>query len=320
MTSAKALGHASMLVFSALVAISFTLGSVIASEIDPVFLTLIRFVIAALVMTALAGVSAYDRRDLVRHMWRWLIVGGCMAAYFILMFEALRLTTALATSAVFTLTPLMAAGFGLVLTSVSVGRTTLAALLIGAVGALWVIFRGDPDRALALDFGNGEALFLIGAVCHAAVPALTRRLVPGAPAFEAAFGSILGALTVTFIYSLTTAVSVDFPALRPTVWWVALYLGTVTTAGTFFLLQVAIARITPGEVMAYTYLVPSWVVVHGLIMGRSEAASLYIGVILTLVALLILLLSDSSRSAVSGPNDAMLTRANKKLSDQSKKC
>ena len=40
------------------------------------------------------------------------ILGGLLAGYFILMFEALRLTDPVSTGAVFTLTPIMSAGFG----------------------------------------------------------------------------------------------------------------------------------------------------------------------------------------------------------------
>ncbi|WP_350334283.1 DMT family transporter [Coralliovum pocilloporae] len=292
MNREKAAGHGAMLLFSALVAFSFTFGKLVATDIEPAVITLFRFVIAALTMTALAVFWRNDLSRLKRNLWRWLLVGGCMAAYFILMFEALRLTTSLATSAVFTLTPLMAALFGWLFMAIPVGRMTLVALLTGAAGALWVIFRGDLDKALALDIGQGEALFFLGAVAHAVVPALTRRLCPGSTAYEAAFGTVLGALAVTMAYTVLTAQAVDPGSLSVAVWWVALYLGIVTTAGTSVLLQIAIPRIAPGKVMAYTYLVPSWVVLHELVMGQAAFGPLYIGVLITLVALGLLLFTD----------------------------
>lgn len=284
-----------MLAFSALVAFSFTFGKVIADEINPAVLTAIRFVIALIAMGSMAAFVKFDGRQMFRDLWRWMIVGACMATYFNLMFVALRYTTSLATSAVFTLTPLMAAGFGFVLIKASVGRATILALVFGAIGAVWVIFRGDLALMLAFGIGKGEAFFLVGAIAHAAVPALRMRMLPNASAFEAAIGTIFGALIVTLFFAFPALRDVTWSEVSSTVWWVALYLGIAATAMSFFLLQVAVQRLTPGKVMAYTYLVPAWVVVHGLAMGRSEEPVLYIGVALILTALAILLFSDERR-------------------------
>ena len=289
----RAIGHLSMFAFSALVAFSFTFGGAIADDVDPAVLTAMRFVIAALVMGLVAVAARNGALRLNRHNWQWLAIGGCMAVYFITMFEALRHTTPLATSAVFTMTPLLAAGFGYAVISMRSAPTTLAALLIGAVGALWVVFRGDLDRALAFEIGTGERIFLIGVLAHAAVPALTRRLAPDSTAFEAAFGTVAGALVVTLAYAMPELLATDYAGLPVAVWMVALYLGVVTTAGTFFLLQVAVPRLSPGKVMAYTYLVPSWVVLHSLVLGQGEKGVVYAGGALTLLAMLVLLVSKS---------------------------
>lgn len=289
----SAIGHLSMFAFSALVAFSFTFGGAVANDIDPAVLTTMRFVIAGLSMGLVAVAARNGRLRVPRCRWQWLVIGGCMALYFIAMFEALRHTSPLATSAVFTMTPLLAAGFGYALISMRSAPTTLSALAIGAVGALWVVFRGDLDRALAFEVGLGERIFFVGALAHAAVPALTRRLAPDSTAFEATFGTVAGALLVTLVYAMPELLATDYAALPAAVWMVALYLGVVTTAGTFFLLQVAVPRLSPGKVMAYTYLVPSWVVLHGLALGHSERAVVYAGGALTLLAMLVLLFSKS---------------------------
>lgn len=289
-------GHLAMLSFTLLVSFSFTFGGMVAREIDPGVLTSLRFVIATTVLAIFARVSGIALMSILRGLWRWLIIGGLFAAYFITMFEALSLTTPLATSAVFTLTPLIATGFGRVLIGERPGRMMLSALLLGGLGALWVIFEADPKRMLSLSIGPGERLFFLGVVAHAAVPALTRRLAPGAASLEAALGTSVGALIVAGAYALPQTLATDFSALRPMVWYVALYLGVVTTAVTFFLLQVAIARITPGKVMAYTYLIPSHVVLQGLlIQGQREPVLIYVGIVLTLIALVILVKQDMQK-------------------------
>jgi drug/metabolite transporter (DMT)-like permease len=291
------IGHLAMLAFSILVSVSFTFGSVVASDIDPGVLTLLRFAVATLVLGSVALLSGTRLQGGLSHLWRWGVIGGLFAAYFITMFEALRLTTPLATAAVFTLTPLIAAGFGRALLGTKTSLPTLGTLLLGGVGALWVIFKADLSLLLSLSIGPGEQLFFLGVIAHAAVPAMTRRLAPEAAPLEAALGASFGALVIAGGYAIPPALVTDFTALRPLVWWLVLYLGVVTTAVTFFLIQVAIARIAPGKVMAYTYLVPSLVLLQSLVLwGQSEPPLIYLGVAATLVALGILVRQDTRAS------------------------
>ncbi|MEM8981263.1 MAG: EamA family transporter, partial [Pseudomonadota bacterium] len=172
------LGHMAMLAFSALVAFSFTFGSLVANDIDPAVITAIRFVIAVVTLALVAKALGMSLSFLFKGTWRWMVIGGLMAGYFITMFEALALTTPLATAAVFTLAPLMAACFGWVLLQLRTVWVTLSALCLGAAGALWVIFRGDLNSLIGFEVGMGEVLFFFGTIAHAAVPAVTRRLAP----------------------------------------------------------------------------------------------------------------------------------------------
>ncbi|MEM6309099.1 MAG: DMT family transporter [Pseudomonadota bacterium] len=292
---ASLIGHAAMLTYSALVAFSFTFGDVVADDIDPAVLTTLRFIIAAAALSLIATALRSGLRDLWISAWRWVILGGLSAAYFITMFEALRITTTLSTAAVFTLSPLLATAVGFGLGGARPDRLLLVALSLGGIGALWVIFRADIQKLLAFEIGRGEVLFFFGTLSLAAVPGLTRRLAPGVAPFTAAFGTIIGALGVTAIYAAPDIVQTDIANLPTAVWLVALYLGLFTTAATFFLLQVAIPRLSPGKVMAYTYLVPSWVILHQIVLGRFEPVLVYVGVLFTLAALVVLLMQDLDR-------------------------
>ena len=128
-----------MLLFSAVVAGSFSLGHIIANDISPAALTALRFLLAALVMAVwtwrTCGVS---RRDL-ESAWRYLLLGGLMGTYFVLMFEGLKTAPAVSTSAVLTLTPALSAVFGYLLLSQRVNAWVALALSVGGVGAVWVL-------------------------------------------------------------------------------------------------------------------------------------------------------------------------------------
>nr|WP_281177035.1 DMT family transporter [Cognatishimia activa] len=286
------IGHLAMLTFSALVAFSFTFGRSVAQDIDPEVITGLRFVVAFLALAFLAWLRNMQVSFLWRNLWRWMLIGGLMASYFITMFEALAVTTALSTSAVFTLAPLIAALIGWALLGVTTNIAALSALALGGIGALWVIFGADINRVLRFEVGYGETLFFFGTIAHAAVPAVNRQLAPGVSPLQASLGTVFGALVVTAIYAFPSTIETDFGALPLRVWLVVLYLGLATTALTFFLIQVAIPRLQPEKVMAYTYLVPSWVLLHGFVQGIAQPALVLFGVGLTLVALFLLLMQD----------------------------
>jgi drug/metabolite transporter (DMT)-like permease len=277
-----------MLAFSALVSLSFFLGQFIARDIDPGALMAARFAIAALVLLGL--LRLFGAVPAWRAPWRFVLIGGLMAAYFITMFEALRITTAVSTAAVFTLTPLVAAGVGLLVLRQRSGAYVVGALLIGAAGAVWVIFRADLAALLRFEIGPGEALFSLGVIAHGAVPALSKRFCADITPLQAAFGTSLGALVVTTLYALPAIRGTDWLSLSPMVWGVLFYLAIATTAATFFLLQFASARLPGPKVMAYTYLVPSWVVFwEALLRGVWPAPLLWLGIGGTVLALVMLL-------------------------------
>ena len=83
-------GHAAMLCFSALIAGSFSLGGMIANEIDPAALNAVRFFIAAMVIGALAMATGGIPQRSFAAPWRYLVLGGLFAFYFVLMFEGLK--------------------------------------------------------------------------------------------------------------------------------------------------------------------------------------------------------------------------------------
>lgn len=156
--SEAARGHAAMLGFSALVAGSFSLGRMAAPLVDPVAITAARFALASVLVGAAALMTRGLPRQALAAPWRYPLLGALMAAYFVLMFEGLKTAGAVSSAAVFTLTPVMAAGFGWLLLRQRMGGRMALALALGAGGALWVIFRGEVAALLRLEVGRGEAI------------------------------------------------------------------------------------------------------------------------------------------------------------------
>ncbi|MDP3262630.1 MAG: DMT family transporter [Tabrizicola sp.] len=253
-------GHLAMLAFSALVAGSFSLGALAAPFVDPAALSALRFFIAAvLVGMAAAATTGLPRRAFAAP-WRYLLLGALLAAYFVLMFEGLRTAAPVSAAAVFTLTPVMAAGFGwLFLRQRMTGRMALA-LAIGAAGALVVIFRGRLSAMLGLNVGVGEVTYFWGCVAHAAYAPLVRKLNRGEPAIVFTFGMMVAGTALLTVWAWPAIRATDWAALPAIVWITLAYVAVAASAVTFVLLQYATLRLPAAKVMAYTYLVPAWVI------------------------------------------------------------
>lgn len=285
-------GHLAILVFSALVAGSFSLGALAAPHVDPGALSALRFALAG----ALVGVAALATTGLPRSAWvapwRFLLLGGLLATYFGLMFEGLKTASPVSAAAVFTLTPVLAAGFGWVLLRQSLTLRMAFALVLGGLGALWVIFRADLAALLALRIGPGEGIYFWGCVAHAGYTPMVRRLNRGEPAVVFTFGMMVAGTVLLTLWAWPAIRATDWTALPGIVWVTLAYVAIAASAITFVLVQYATLRLPAAKVMAYTYLVPAWVILWEIALQDSTPPALVLaGVALTVLALLLLLKS-----------------------------
>ena len=283
-----------MLAFSALVAGSFSLGSMAAPHIAPDALNAVRFVIAAVLMAGLVYSTGGVNRSALRAPWRYLVLAVLLVAYFVLMFEGLKTGAPVSMAAVFTLTPLMAAGFGwLVMRQVLTGRMAIA-LTVGGIGALWVIFRADLTAFLAFGVGRGEMVYFLGCVAHAAYAPLVPRLNRGERPAVFTLGVLVTGSVLLLMFGYPSLVATVWSDLPPVVWVTIAYTAVFASALTFLLLQYASLRLPSAKVMAYTYLTPSWVILWEMALGRPLPPMLIlVGVGMTMAALALLLKDDS---------------------------
>ncbi|MDQ2095818.1 DMT family transporter [Rhodobacteraceae bacterium 10Alg 79] len=279
-----------MLAFSALVAGSFSLGVMAAPHIAPAALNAPRFLIAAVLVGLAAQFTTGFDRQAARAPWRYLVLGGTFATYFVLMFEGLKTAAPVAAAAVFTLTPLMSAVIGYILLRQVTTARMAGALALGAAGALWVIFRGDWAAFRAFEVGRGEMIYFWGCVAHAAYTPMVRMLNRGEKPVVFTFGMLVAGCLVVTAYGWRDIVATDWAALPGIVWITLIYVAVFASAVTFVLLQFATLHLPSAKVMAYTYLTPSWVIAWELALGHGVPPMLVLwGVVLTVVALVILL-------------------------------
>ncbi|MEM9551681.1 MAG: DMT family transporter [Pseudomonadota bacterium] len=288
-----AAGHLAMLVFSALVAGSFALGAMIANDIAPAALNAVRFAAAGVLIGSIVLATTGFPRAALQAPWRYVVLGGLFSTYFVLMFEGLKTAPPVSAAAVFTLTPVLAGGFGwILLRQVTTARMAVA-LAVGATGALWVIFRADWEAFLAFQIGRGEWIYFWGCVAHACYTPMVRLLNRGESAVVFTCGTLFAGMIILVLFGWSDLAATEWAALPARVWIAMAYLAVFATAASFVLLQTATLRLPAAKVMAYTYLTPSWVIGWEMALGNGvPPAAIMVGIALTVGALILLLRNE----------------------------
>lgn len=290
MTQAARVGHLAMLLFSVLVAGSFALGVLAANDIAPLALNAVRFWIAAAIIGAIVVARGGVPRASLVAPWRYLVLAAVFTLYFVLMFEGLKTAPSVSAAAVFTLTPVLTAVVGWLLLRQGVTPRIAFALTIGALGALWVIFRADVQAILRFDVGRGELIYFVGCISHSVYTPLVRKLNRGESALVFTFGTLLAGAVLLTVVGWSEIMSTPWLALPSVVWVTIFYTAIFASAATFTLLQFAALRLPSSKVMAYTYLTPAWVIVWNVGLGAAlPPLAVGFGVAMTIVALVLLL-------------------------------
>lgn len=278
-----------MALYALLIATSFPIGAAITHALDPIVLTLLRFVLAAVVFGGVLLARRELRRVGLRDIGRYAAVAGTVVVFFVLMFESLREATPVATSALFTLVPLFSAGVARVLLGTRTTRAQLACLVLGAVAAAWVVFEGSLQRALELRLGRGEQIFLLAVVAISAYAPLIKRMHRGESTLVMTFWTLVLGVGMLLVVGLGRLAATDWSVVPLPAIAGVLYLAVFPTAVTFAIAQYAGVRLSPARVMAYTYLTPAYVVlIEGLRGHGWPSPSTMSGVAVAVAATLLL--------------------------------
>jgi len=279
--------HLLMFLCAVLVSGSFPVGAAISRDLDPAVLTLIRFALASVVFAPLI----WFRYTLVVSfgaLARYSLISASLVIFFWCMFLSLRYTTALNTSAIFTLVPGLAGIYAMVLNRERLGRARLIALFLGIAGALWIIFRGDAGLLVEFSWNKGDLIFGVGCLFLGLYTPLVRLFYRGEPMLQMAFWIMVTGTFWLLLLAGPKLIYVSWPDVSLRVWVGIGYLAVFSTVVTFFFTQYAILFLGPTRVAAYSYLYPGLVLVLDLLFGGAwPGVKILPGIVIVLVAMIV---------------------------------
>lgn len=284
--------HLLLLFSTTLVSTSFIVAETIADALDPLALTFIRFLVAALILLPIVA-TRHGLKISLTSFFGYALISGCLVLFFWAMFLSLRSTTPLNISVLFTLVPAISAMFAAVINRERIGFHLLCALGIGLAGAVWVIFKGDPDMFTHMVWNRGDLIFFGGCLAMALYTPLIKRVHRDEPMEVMTFWVLISGCIWMLPGTIQTLSSISLSAIDLSVWlWIA-YLALFSTVISFYMTQYATRIIGPTRTISYSYLYPMLVVVLEFLIGRGwPQVQIFPGIALTLAAMLLLLRSS----------------------------
>lgn len=279
--------HLLMLLCAVLVAGSFPVVAIISHELDPLLLTLLRFLLASFLFAPLIWFR-YGFHVSLAALGRYSVISATLVICFWSMFFSLRYTSALNISAIFTLVPSLSGLYAMVLNRERLGKTRLIALVLGLIGALWIIFKGDLKSFAELSLNKGDLIFFIGCLFMGLYTPLVRRFHRNEPMPVMAFWVMVTGAIWLLLVAGSQLMTVSFAEIPDKVWMGLLYVAIFSTIISFFITQYAILFLGPTRVMAYSYLYPALVLLLDfLFQGTLPELKILPGVVVVLSAMLV---------------------------------
>ena len=281
--------HAAVFVAMFLISFSYPVGEAIANELNTGVLLFLRFALAM----AIFGPLVAWRHGLTWPGWRALggyaAISASLVAFFWCLFYGLRTTSALNTGAISTLIPGLTAIAGAILVGERLGWHRLAALGIGLVGALWVVFRGNWDRFVALDLNEGDLIVFAGCIAMGFYSPLVKRFHRGEPVIVMTFW-VVAMNAVWFLLLANGALwTMEWGDVPLFAYGGVAAIAILSTVVSFFLMQWTTIRLGPTRVQSYSYLLPAFVLAIDWAFGKGLPSVLTIpGILIVLAASLVI--------------------------------
>lgn len=295
--------HSLMLGASVIVSSSFTVGAAITRGLDPAVLILVRYVLAVLFFAPVLVLRHGFTLPPLRQLCGYSAISAATVGFFWCMFEALRYTSALNTSVIFTLVPGISGIYSAVFLKERLGRPRLIALFLGMVGAVWVIFRGDIHRLLALEINYGDSIFLAGCFMMAAYTPLVKRIHRQESMVVMTFWVLATGVGWLLVLALPHLAAVNWQGVAMRVWVGIIYLAVFSTIVTFYLTHISTLYLGPTRVMAYSYFYPAFVLLIDWGLGHGLPPAIIVPGVLVVTLATVVLQRGAAEKAPTGQGE-----------------
>ncbi|MBU3014951.1 DMT family transporter [Poseidonibacter lekithochrous] len=270
---------------------SFVVSQKLTGTIDPISITLMRFILASLILAPFILLIKKYRIKIFYTFKRTMLISFFYSGYFIGMFKALELTSALNTGAIYTLIPLVTGIISIFVFKQHISSKQYMVYFLGIIGTCIVVFKGNLDLLLAFSLNKGDIIFTF-TIFLMSLYAITSKYLykKDDELLVVVFMTLIGGCIWMGLALVLFDIPLEWGKLNTTNFLNIGYLTIFTTLFTVFLYQSANVILGPKKVMAYVYLNPAVVgliafFIDGTIMNFFTIIGIFISAIATFILL-----------------------------------
>lgn len=270
---------------------SFVVSQKLTGTIDPISITLMRFILASLILAPFILLIKKYRIKIFYTFKRTMLISFFYSGYFIGMFKALELTSALNTGAIYTLIPLITGIISIFVFKQHISSKQYMVYFLGIIGTCIVVFKGNLDLLLAFSLNKGDIIFAF-TIFLMSLYAITSKYLykKDDELLVVVFMTLIGGCIWMGLALVLFDIPLEWGKLNTTNFLNIGYLTIFTTLFTVFLYQSANVILGPKKVMAYVYLNPAVVglivfFIDGTIMNFFTIIGIFISAFATFILL-----------------------------------
>jgi len=273
-----------LLVWVSLMASSFVVSEQLLPYANPIASTALRFLLATILMMPFIGKKSITKLN-YKIFIRYSIISLFLVLFFIGLFEALKTTNAIRTSVIYTLLPLISVLITYFFLKLVTPKKQVVGFLIGTLGAIWVLVAFTQENFVLAEWRVGDSIFLVACCCLALHVILIKKWATDVPPMLGAFYIMLLGSLILLPFLILFGDLNNIAWQQNAFWKTLLYLTVFTTIGTFFLQQYLLKKVGPNRLLAFTYLIPSIVLIPQGVINNLQLYTVAPGIMLTLLAL-----------------------------------
>jgi drug/metabolite transporter (DMT)-like permease len=259
---------------------NFIVGRLLRDDVPPITLNFWRWVLALLILLPLTYKQLYRHRVLLRREWKLIVACGAtgIAAFQIMVYQALTLTTAINATLILATTPLVIVLCSWLAFRARITRAQALGLLGALLGAAVVVTQGRAEALLALRLNPGD-LWMLAAVgvwaCYALLLTRSPREIPALALLTATVAAAV--LIMLPAYLWRTLAGEHLIISSPNLLGIA-YSGTFSSVLAFFAWTRGVAALGPARAGVFINLIPIFAgLLSPLVLGEPIAAYHLIG-------------------------------------------
>jgi len=285
------IAHILVLLATFLIALSFIVSEKLSGIIDPISLTLYRFVFASVVLSPVIFLKKKYRNKIKQSFKKAMVISFFYSLYFIGLFKALEFTSSLNTATIFTITPLITALFSIVIFKQKLTILQFIIYIIGMAGTCIVVFKGELKPFLNFALNYGDIIFLI-AIIFMSLYSISAKYFykEDDEVLTITFMTLIGGCFWMSIALVIFDIPLQWQKIEGELFFYMAYLSIGATLVTVYLYQKAIIVIGAKKLMAYIYINPAFTaIILYFFYGTNISLWEFFGVIVSIIVTILLL-------------------------------